>query len=89
MIKKIKEYFSNQTLKEVFESFGSTTSGLIIGCGGVFIGVLLIESNPIASLFNTIVGSSMVTMTYIKVYTESLKKQLDSIEEKINHKTML
>ena len=75
--------------REVFESFGNTSTGLTIGIGGVVLGVILIESNPAASIFNTVVGTAMVTMVYIKTYTESIKKQLDSIEEKINHKTML
>ena len=82
--------------REVFESFGNTSTGLPIGIGGVVLGVIFIESNPTASIFNTVVGTAMVTMVYIKTYTESIKKQLesikkqlDSIEEKINHKTML
>ena len=75
--------------RKVFESFGTTSAGLTIGIGGVVLGVIFIESNPTASIFSTVVGTATLTAVYIKTYTESIKKQLDSIEEKINHKTML
>ena len=81
---KVKE-----VAKEAFEIFGTPKFRFILGIIGIGIGIFTIGTNPNTALLNTILGAVILVNIQLELQIKSIKKQLDSIEEKINHKTML
>ena len=75
--------------KEVFETFGTPQFGFILGTIGIGIGIFTISTSPNTALLNTILGGVILVNIHLELRLKGIKKQLDSIEEKINHKTML
>lgn len=75
--------------REAFETFCTPQVGIILGTIGIGIGIFTINTSPNTALLNTILGGVILVNIHLELQLKGIKKQLDSIEEKINHKTML